>query len=104
MRALAIIAVAAEVALVIACIAIGVSLVQARSAVESLPTPGQYATLDVWHSEEPPAGEEIIGLWYTGYEARSHVVVMANGLYYPASIGRMSPIEIDPPVYWRRLP
>jgi len=87
-----------------ACVSFAVTLSRLKAAVDSLPEPIEYATVDVWHSEEPPAGEEILGLWYSGNEARSHVVIMAFGLYYPASLGRTEPVEVEPPVYWRRLP
>lgn len=65
-----------------------------------------YATDGEWHSDAPPAGEPVIGLWYDGWEPRAHVVVMVMGSAYPYRLGgeAVGAVEHEAPVYWRRLP
>jgi hypothetical protein len=64
------------------------------------------ATVETWHTENPPELEPILGIWaHTLYE-RAHICVMFNGeaYEYGPPDAPLQVLEPVPPTYWRRLP
>lgn len=105
MKVLTILALIVFAVIIISLAGLGYNLVRLTTIVQSMPD----TTLAVdhrWHTDAPPAGEPIIGLWYDGYVPRAHVVVMVYGAAYPyePTGPAIKAIEYDAPVYWRRLP
>jgi hypothetical protein len=104
LHALGAVALALQASLVMGVIVIGVRIDRTIEATTRIQEPVQYATEDRWYSDEPPAGEPVLAVWYDGYTPRAHACVFALGYAYNVGAGEQRPIESDPPVYWRRLP
>lgn len=77
-----------------------------RAAVDTLPSSPvvEYVVDDTWHTDEPPEGAAIVGLWYDGDTVSSLVAIRVLGAYYPANPGRQAPVETLPPAVWAYLP
>ena len=73
--------------------------------VAEKPEPVPDLAAPAWRTDEPPAGEPIVGLW-TDTGIRSHVVVMVYGAAYPyePGINAIQAIEYNRPTMWALIP
>ena len=83
-----------------ACMSMVVSVAH---RVADKPEPAIAASM--WRTDDPPAGDAIVGIWTDGY-IRSRVVVMAYGAAYPfePGVNALQAIEYNRPTMWTPIP